>query len=469
MESCYGAQPVLHFGEHTILSCCGVQQGDPLGPLGFALTLQPLIECIAREVPSLRINAWYLDDGTLCGPPDALAKALHIIERDGPARGLHLNRAKSCLFIPVDADPSANLLPPEIPVVRDGFTLLGCPIGPPCFCDHVVQTRVDKIGDHLSSLTDLEDSQMEIALLRSCLALPKLSFSLRTCPPMYIQQACSNFDNLMRDTLSDIVGCPIPDWQWLKASLPSSLGGLNLRRASLHASAAFIGSLVLTEDLSDQVLDPDTSPCLHLSDTINLLALAANQPTWTSLQTIDVPCQTRSLSRSIDKASHSLLLSSSPDTRFSALAFSTALPHAGDWLNSIPSISLGLHLHDSEFRVCLCYWLGLRIQGENLLCPVCSLPSDEFGDHGIGCGGNRDRIQRHDAVRDVLFAAAQTAALAPRKEVPSLIPNSFSRPADIFLPTWERGRPAALDVTIISPMQHQSSGCHWSWSCFSGR
>ena len=102
----------------------------------------------------------------------------------------------------------------------------------------------------------------------------------------------------MRDTLSDIVGCPIPDWQWLKASLPSSLGGLNLRRASLHASAAFIGSLVLTEDLSDQVLDPDTSPCLHLSDTINLLALAANQPTLASSSPERVPCQTRSLSRS---------------------------------------------------------------------------------------------------------------------------------------------------------------------------
>ena len=162
-------------------------------------------------------------------------------------------------------------------------------------------------------------------------------------------------------------------------------------------------------------------------------------------------CVSPSLTQSIKHPTRS----SSPDTRFSALAFSTALPHAGDWLNSIPSISLGLHLHDSEFRVCLCYWLGLRIQGENLLCPVCSLPSYEFGDHGIGCGGNRDRIQRHDAVRDVLFAAAQTAALAPRKEVSSLIPNSFSRPADIFLPTWERGRPAALDVTIISPMQHQ--------------
>ena len=43
MESCYMAQPFLHLGEHTILSSCGVQQGDPLGPLGFALTLQSKI------------------------------------------------------------------------------------------------------------------------------------------------------------------------------------------------------------------------------------------------------------------------------------------------------------------------------------------------------------------------------------------------------------------------------------------
>ena len=38
MECCYGAQPILH---HTILSSSGVQQGDPLGPLGFAL---PIVE-----------------------------------------------------------------------------------------------------------------------------------------------------------------------------------------------------------------------------------------------------------------------------------------------------------------------------------------------------------------------------------------------------------------------------------------
>ena len=76
-----------------------------------------------------------------------------------------------------------------------------------------------------------------------------------------------------------------------------------------------------------------------------------------------------------------------------------------------------------------------------------------MGDRQVGCGGNNDRIHRQDALRDALFAASQSAALAPRKEVPSLIPGSCSRPADIFLPNWCDGHPAALDVTVISSMQ----------------
>ena len=116
---------------------------------------------------------------------------------------------------------------------------------------------------------------------------------------------------------------------------------------------------------------------------------------------------------------------------------------------------LQLHLHDREFRLCLCYWLGLRLQSRESGCPFCTrgLVADSFGDHQVGCGGNGDRIHRHDALRDVLYAAAQSAALAPRKETPSLIPGSYSRPADVFLPIWCRGRPAALDVSVISTLQ----------------
>ena len=88
LECCYGAQPLLHLEDHTILSCCGVQQGDPLGPLAFALAFQPIVERIRREVPDLQINAWYLDDGTLCGSAADLTAALAIVEEDGPGRGL---------------------------------------------------------------------------------------------------------------------------------------------------------------------------------------------------------------------------------------------------------------------------------------------------------------------------------------------------------------------------------------------
>ena len=34
------------------------------------------------------------------------------------------------------------------------------------------------------------------------------------------------------------------------------------------------------------------------------------------------------------------------------------------------------------------------------------------------------------------------------------MPSSLSRPADILLPHWSHSRPAALDVSVISPLQH---------------
>ena len=134
-------------------------------------------------------------------------------------------------------------------------------------------------------------------------------------------------------------------------------------------------------------------------------------------------------------------------------ALSSAIHHAADWLNVVPSPALGLHLQDREFRFCLQYWLGLQMFEDDMTCPVCHSTADCYVDHQVGCGGNPDRIYRHNSVRDALFSAAQSAALAPRREVPSLIPGTQSRPADVFLPNWSRGRPAALDITIISPLQ----------------
>ena len=85
---------------------------------------------------------------------------------------------------------------------------------------------------------------------------------------------------------------------------------------------------------------------------------------------------------------------------------------------------------------------------KGIRCPVCQSPADLYGDHQVGCEGNGNRIHRHNSHRDALYSAAQSAALAPRKEVSALIPGTSSRPVDVFLPIWNRGQPAALDVTV---------------------
>ena len=69
---------------------------------------------------------------------------------------------------------------------------------------------------------------------------------------------------------------------------------------------------------------------------------------------------------------------------------------------------------------------------EGSSCPVCDTEADSMSDHLLTCRGNGDMIRRHDSLRDVFFCAAQSAALAPKKEVPSLVPGSSSRHPDVF-------------------------------------
>ena len=158
VECSYSTDSVLHFKDHSLLSHCGIQQGDLLGPLCFALTVQPIAMRIKRELPNLLCNVWYLDDVTICGSPQNLAAALKIIEKDGPWRGLHVNRSKSLLYIPPDDDPSNNMLPSDIPFSTTGFSLLGVPLGSDLFREVKVFDRIEKIRIALERLRDLADS-----------------------------------------------------------------------------------------------------------------------------------------------------------------------------------------------------------------------------------------------------------------------------------------------------------------------
>ncbi|GKF23497.1 putative reverse transcriptase domain-containing protein, partial [Tanacetum coccineum] len=90
VEFCYSNPARLYYGEHTLWSSQGVQQGDLLGPLLFSLVLHPLI-CKIRDSFSLSLHAWYLDDDTIVGDTMVVRKVLELIMKDGPGCGFHPN------------------------------------------------------------------------------------------------------------------------------------------------------------------------------------------------------------------------------------------------------------------------------------------------------------------------------------------------------------------------------------------
>ena len=127
--------------------------------------------------------------------------------------------------------------------------------------------------------------------------------------------------------------------------------------------------------------------------------------------------------------------------------------HAGDWLTAIPSPSLGLLLKPPEFVAAMRYRLGHPIFSADGPCLACKQPSDRLGDHAMNCAWQGERIARHNWLRDELFNTATAACLAPTREGRALLPGEGGKPADVFLPHWAQGKDAALDVTVVNPLQ----------------
>src|ERR1700759_3792967 len=95
----YGSNSFLKFSSHSISSEEGAQQGDPLGPLLFCLTIHPMFQSLASD-----IVIGYLDNITLGGAESVLAADVAQIQAQGEAMGLKLNVNK-CEFISDSGTP----------------------------------------------------------------------------------------------------------------------------------------------------------------------------------------------------------------------------------------------------------------------------------------------------------------------------------------------------------------------------
>ncbi|XP_076885642.1 uncharacterized protein LOC143535209 [Bidens hawaiensis] len=201
----------LYLGDDHIWSTTGVQQGDPLGPLFFALNLHPLVHLV-QDSCKLLFNVWYLDDGTIIGDTKEVAKALDIIRVEGPRLGLELNIKKTEVFWPScnGVKVQEGMFPRVIGRPMLGVKLLGGAVSRDAeFISELAVKRASRAVVLMSHLPHLQDPQCELLLLRSCMGVGKLLFGLRTCQPEYVGEVVSVFDNGLWGAVEDIVSSEV--------------------------------------------------------------------------------------------------------------------------------------------------------------------------------------------------------------------------------------------------------------------
>ena len=140
------------------------------------------------------------------------------------------------------------------------------------------------------------------------------------------------------------------------------------------------------------------------------------------------------------------------DDREQARLAALCLPNSSGYLNCIPSRKLGLYMRSHEFTTVIKYRLGMKIYPEGSKCPGCHHQVDVFGDHFLHCSSGGLGILRHNVCRDQIFRLCQQGGLGPAREVPYLL-NNGRRPADIYVPFLNAGRPVAIDFTCISQLR----------------
>ncbi len=270
--SSYSSSSHLFWYDRLLSSCEGVQQGDPLGPLLFCLTIHELVSQLKSE-----FTLFYLDDGTVGGDQESVESDLLLISEKCGELGLVLNSSKSEIIC---SNPSQSFpCIPTAPVIPPSqATLLGSSIGDVSSVDSLLMDKISllkRLGDRLHLLS----SHDALVLLRYSFALPKLMYSLRSCP-CFMSSALESYDHLLRSIVSDITNCCLDNSAWTQCSLPVSLGGLGIRSALHLAPIAYLASTAASVDLVSLLVPPNifSHSFIFRSDALSLWSAGHDIP-----------------------------------------------------------------------------------------------------------------------------------------------------------------------------------------------
>jgi len=445
VRTAYENPSYLFCGNSIILSQEGVQQGDPLGPLLFCLTINPMVKKLRSE-----FKVFYLDDGSFGG---SLQDVLHDVQKVGEMAsdlGLELNRSKSELICRDDRirEDMLGRVPGLKEVSADTADILGSPIGNTECIDKALQEKIEmlrRMGDRL----DLLQSHDALLLLRHSFSMPKVLYTLRTAP-CFLSSLTEAYDNLLRSILCSITNVCLDDENaWHQATLPVKTGGIGIRRATQLAPSAFLASAAGCSDLVHQILPS------HLLD-IPIPGTEAALAIWSQGHDEPPPSGAPSHSqkawdRPHVQAVYEALLEASPDPRTRARLLAVATKESGAWLEALPVSSLGLRMDNDVISVAVGLRLGVPLC-EPHICQHCGAEVDSSGLHGLSCLYSKGRHPRHAAINDIVRRSLASAKVPSHLEPSGLYRSDGRRPDGATIVPWKRGKGLVWDATCPDTM-----------------
>lgn len=386
-----------------------------------------------------------MDDITIGGTVEAVAKDVNTIVSSGDMMGLLLNTAK-CELIAKSEVPLDTPLDKFIRIHAADATLLGAPLSTGPAMDIVLSKRLTELRRASDRLQQISSHDALFLLKASCGA-PKLLHVLRAAPCTG-HATLGAIDNTLRSCLTVIANVNLTDIQWAQATLPVKSGGLGLRSSSNLALSTFLASATSTQPLQQQLLrNCLVVPDLHFDNLVTRWT-TANQPSPTPSGA--AACKQRSWDSPSVDATLASVLASQIDDHSRARLLAASAPHSGDWLHALPLSACGLRLDDEAIRVAVCLRLGINLCDPHK-CP-CGAQVDSRGTHGLSCKHSLGRLPRHAYINDLVHRALIRAGIPAHKEPAGLFRSDGKRPDGLTLVPWSAGKSVLWDVTVIDTL-----------------
>jgi hypothetical protein len=256
MATFYGGESLVVDGAglFQLLQVMGVDQGDPLGPLLFAIGIWHLCREVVEQNPNISFS-FFIDDLIMLGEAINLKGVIQEV-REALASGnlmLSMGKGKQEIYCPAETKPmGVRDLCEELnaEVEAQGISILGVPCGSEEFIRAETSKIVTQYEKELTLLLPLAQAFPKHALtIYSTCTVPSFNYALRNISPVYMGEVEECIQVLDRAFVLHLLRRPCLDTnhvqdgrRWTLASLPLSMGGIGVRDPFLTGRSAYVAA-----------------------------------------------------------------------------------------------------------------------------------------------------------------------------------------------------------------------------------